>query len=114
MAERGENIVVTGSRIAMKAELEALGDVKLYRIPEPVTVAAKSQKQVALIEQPGVKVDLVYRQQLPAGGDHEATARRTLVTRNRTEEGLGLPLPSGGLALFATRDGRPLLIGEST
>ena len=30
----------------------------------------------------------------------------TLVTRNRTEEGLGLPLPSGGLALFATRDGR--------
>ena len=52
--ERGEAIVVTGSRIAMKAELEALGDVKLYRIPEPVTVAANSQKQVALIEKLGL------------------------------------------------------------
>ena len=114
MAERGEDIVVTGSRMAMKAALEVLGDVKLYRLPEPVTVAANSQKQVALFEKPGVKVDLVYRQRVPAGGDHVSSARRTLVTRNRSEEGLGLPLPGGGLALFAMRDGRPLLIGEST
>ncbi len=113
--ERGgdESIVVTGSRI-MRAELEALGDVKLYRIPEPVTVAANSQKQVALIEKLGVKVDVVHRQQLVAGADLEALATRTIVTRNRIAEGLGVPLPAGGVVLFADRGGRPLLIGQGS
>ena len=36
---------------------ERLGDVRLYRIPVEVTVAARSQKQVALLEQPSVKVE---------------------------------------------------------
>ncbi|MCY7339367.1 MAG: hypothetical protein LH465_05365 [Sphingomonas bacterium] len=111
MAEASD-IVVTGARVAMKAQLEALGDVKLYRIPELVTVAANSQKQVAMIAQPAVKVALVYRQAMPVGGDFEASATRTLVSRNRTADGLGLPLPAGGLVLFADRDGRPILIGE--
>ena len=35
-----------------------------------------------------------------------------LVTRNRTEEGLGLPLPAGRLVLFAAGEARPILIGE--
>ena len=112
MAERGEAITVTGQRMEMKATLEALGDVKLYRIPEPVTVAANSQKQVAMITQPAVKVTVVYRQAMPAGSDYAATATRTLVSRNRAAEGLGLPLPAGGLVLFADRGGRPILIGE--
>ena len=114
--ERGgdESIVVTGSRMAMTAQLEALGDVKLYRIPEPVTVAANSQKQVALIEKPGIRVDVVYRQRLPTGADHEAVATRTIVTRNRTAEGLGVPLPAGGLVLLATYGGRSMLIGEGS
>jgi hypothetical protein len=38
MPERSESIVVTGSRIM--AQREDLGDLKLYRIPIPVTVAA--------------------------------------------------------------------------
>ena len=38
----------------MMAEREDLGDLKLYRIPIPVTVASNSQKQVALLEQPTV------------------------------------------------------------
>ena len=115
VAEVGyDQIVVTGSRRTMKAELEALGDVKLYRIPEPVTVAANSQKQVALIEKPGVRVDVVYRQRPPVGVDHEAAATRTIVTRNRTAEGLGIPLPAGALVLFADRGGRPLLVGQGS
>lgn len=119
--ERGEvaydsaqAIVVTGSRVAMKARQEDLGDIKLYRIPEPVTVAANSQKQVALIEKPGIRVGVVYRQRLPAGADYESLATRTIVTRNRTAEGLGVPLPAGGLVLFADRGGRPMLIGEGS
>jgi hypothetical protein len=115
MMESEQNIVVTGSRIPMKARQENLGDLKLYAIPERVSVAANSQKQVAMIDQSGVSVATVFRQRLDAesyGFDRAAT--RTLVTRNRTAEGLGLPLPAGGVALFATAGGRPILIGEGS
>jgi hypothetical protein len=125
-----EAIVVTGSRVArsgaaapmpvsavaeeaMVAVQEELGDLKLYRIPEPVTVAANSQKQVALLVREGVAVQEVYRTRLSAAGDDVyQPATRYLVTRNREQEGLGLPLPSGGLALFTQRDGRPFLVGQ--
>lgn len=114
MAERGEDIVVTGSR-AMKAERERLGDLQLYRIPEPVTVAANSQKQVALIEQPNVSVTPVYRQVLTADdGRFEGPAQLILLTRNRRAEGLGLPLPAGGVIVFGKLGQRPILLGEGT
>jgi hypothetical protein len=105
-----ENVIVTGSRIPAA---ETLGDVKLYRIPEPVTVAANSQKQVAFLDQPNVAVQTVYRMRLDPGEDHSSyRAVRFLVTRNRTEEGLGMPLPAGRVQLFTTLGGRPILIGE--
>ena len=106
-----ESIVVTGHRFARR---ENLGDLKLYAIPEPVTVAAKSQKQVAMIEQRGVKVGVVYRARLEVGQEFDEAATRTLVTRNRLVEGLGLPLPAGGVILFGDRDGTPLLIGQGS
>ena len=125
MDERYESIVVTGSRIrrsnlessvpitVISAQQENLGDLKLYRIPEPVTVAANSQKQVALLTRPQIRVETVYRARLDASNyDEPMQATRYLITRNRTQEGLGLPLPSGGVALFTQRQGRPLLIGE--
>jgi hypothetical protein len=98
---------------AMVAVQEELGDLKLYRIPEPVTVAANSQKQVALLVQPNVRVQSVFRARTgihPLG--QLAPASRYLVTRNRKEEGLGLPLPSGGLVLFTDRRGQPFLSGS--
>jgi len=106
-----QNIVVTGTRIM--AAQEDLGDLKLYRIAEPVTVAANSQKQVAFLSQPRVRVEMVYRQRVNSSGDGEIeTPNRVLVTRNRTAEGLGLPLPAGRLVLFAGGEARPILIGE--
>jgi hypothetical protein len=128
--EASETLVVTGSRIVrhnltsysplavvteVEAQLEQLGDVKLYRIPEPVTVAANAQKQVALLRREGVRVEIVYRDgfdpQTPVGAARPTS--RTLVTRNRSEEGLGLPLPAGPVAMFVERDGRPFLTGEA-
>ena len=121
-----ESIVVTGSRIAapppppppaperggdVMAEQERLGDVRLYRIPISVTVAARSQKQVALLKQPSVKVEGVLRLRT-YGGPIDQPLERVLITRNRTAEGLGLPLPAGKLALFSTRQGRRVLLGE--
>lgn len=107
-----QNIVVTATR----ATQENLGDVKLYRIPEPVTVAAHSQKQVAFLEQPAVRTQLVYRSRIQTGDDDvEERPTRLLVTRNRSEEGLGVPLPAGAVQLFsAAADGRPLLVGETS
>jgi hypothetical protein len=124
MAASAEEIVVTGSRIrrsnldsssplSVVAVQEELGDLKLYRIPEPVTVAANSQKQVALLVREGVAVREVFRARLSAShSDAFQPATRYLVTRNREQEGLGLPLPSGGLALFTQRDGQPFLAGQ--
>ena len=110
MPERGgEDIMVTGSRIM--AREERLGDVRLYRIPIAVTVAAKSQKQVALLEQPSVKIESILRMRVPPGAIDEPL-ERVLVTRNRAAEGLGLPLPAGKVALFGRRAGRRILIGE--
>ena len=121
----GSDIVVTGTRIArpnlqsvtpvtaMTAEQENLGDLKLYRIPESVTVAARSQKQVALMSRPRVRVQLVYRQRV-AIDDSEGSREVPLwlVGRNREADGLGLPLPAGSVALFSARAGRPVLLGE--
>jgi hypothetical protein len=107
--DEGQELVVTAAR----AVQEELGDLKLYRIPEPVTVAARSQKQVAFLQQPRVSVDTVYRLRTGAESyDTYDTARRILVTRNRREEGLGVALPGGTLQLFANGAGRPILIGE--
>ena len=115
MAERGgEEIVLTGSRI--QAQRENLGDLKLYRIPIPVTVAARSQKQVAMIEQPRAQLVLLYR--WPSFFENQANVPMptNLVLRmeNRADQGLGLPLPAGSFSLFTERAGRPFLLGEGS
>jgi hypothetical protein len=96
------------------AQQEELGDLKLYRIPEPVTVAARSQKQVALLQRSDVPVRFVYRQRLLPTDEHEPRpARRLLLARNTSAEGLGLPLPSGPLALFDSLGERPILVAQA-
>jgi hypothetical protein len=99
----------------MVAQQEELGDLKLYRIPEPVTVAARSQKQVALMQREDVQVAIVHRQRLyPTTAPVAGPAQRFLVTRNRISEGLGLPLPAGRLMLFSGGEPRTLLLGQGT
>ena len=116
MPERGgdvaEAITVTGSRIM--AEREDLGDLKLYRIPIPVTVASNSQKQVALLEQPKAKVERFYRLRtyLSNGQLEPIPAQQVLVMENRAKQGLGLPLPAGSFTLYTLRGGQPFLLGE--
>ena len=95
----------------MMAQEEKLGDVRLYRIPEQVTVAGKSQKQVMLLKRPAVEVESVYRLR-PPPSEYDAALERVLVTRNDSGKGLGLPLPAGGVALFGRQEGRRVLIGE--
>lgn len=132
VAVDAQDIVVTGGRIAaaappapppppaaperdgFKAQEERLGDVRLYRVPITVTVAAKSQKQIALLSQPTVKVESILRLRASGGGQWTVPMERVLVTRNRPSEGLGLALPAGKVALFGARDGHRILLGEGS
>jgi hypothetical protein len=132
--DRAEDIDVTGSRVrfaaarapapppppppaavaerdSVMAQEERLGDIRLYRVPISVTVAARSQKQIALLRQPSVKVSSVLRLRPPLG-QFDAPLERVLVTRNRASEGLGLALPAGKVALFGRQEGRRILVGE--
>lgn len=111
-----EAIVVTGAR-ARRVVQEDLGDLKAYRVPQPTTVAAKSQKQVALLSKDAVPVSIVYLSEISFSGAPQP--RIVLRAINKTDKGLGLPLPAGPVALFerqANGDGRTreLLIGESS
>ncbi|GAA0736618.1 hypothetical protein CA233_23030 [Sphingomonas sp. ABOLD] len=117
------DIVVTGSRVAfapvMMAAQEDLGDLKLYRIPEPVSVAARATKQVALLHRERVQMARIYAgtfQPFAHDPDRDAEsgpAEIVLRVENRIEAGLGLPLPAGSVALFAARGEQPVLLGES-
>jgi hypothetical protein len=107
------NIVVSGrmAKAAVIAQSESLGDLKLYTIPVPVTVAARSQKQVAFLVKDEVKGELIYRarvgDELP--GDPEMLFRFL----NRKRDGAGDPLPAGKWVLY--QDGRVgrMLVGEA-
>lgn len=102
------NIIVTGTR---KAAQEELGDFKLYRLADPVTVAPKAQKQVGLLSQEAVPVTVVY-----ASDVYEDVVEDPIMViraKNRPEAGLGLPLPAGRAAVFEAVGTRPILVGES-
>ena len=123
-----EAIVITGSRVTradleaaspvtvIQAERENLGDLKLYRIPIPVSVASKSQKQVALLQQPLARLTqlAVWNQSFQASAEEASPAQQLLVFDNREKDGLGLPLPAGSFTLYTMRGGQPFLLGEGS
>lgn len=105
-----DSIIVTGARIASQEEL---GDLKLYRLPQPVTVAARSQKQAAFLRKQRVKGEMIYRVDFDNGDFHDDVTRLYRL-QNRKADGLGEPLPAGQVALFQTgRFGRQF-VGESS
>jgi hypothetical protein len=105
-----DNITVTA---AQKVEQEALGDLKLYRVPEETTVAARQSKQVRLLDRSAIPVSFVYGADLAADEVSQTAATMLLRTMNTRANHLGLPLPSGRIAVFSLRDGRRLLRHES-
>ncbi len=110
MAAMSMDVVVTGSlrrnKAAMVVKQEELGDLKLYRVPEPVTVAANAQKQVALLDKANVPVKLVWQTRI--SGDYAQPVVILIRAKNKVTDGLGLPLPAGKVAVY--QDG--MLLGE--
>jgi len=107
-------IMVTASRVAMMAQEEELGALRLYRVPEPVTVAAKGLKQVAFLQREGITTALMYQAEcLPGGGDGTAQpADMRLETTNDAAHNLGIALPAGGFSLLEPSSAGELLVGE--
>ncbi len=100
--------------VARRVQQEQLGDLKLYRVPDRTTVASRQSKQVRLMDRSGIPVSFVYGLDMaPGDEDAKEPARRLLRTRNDAASHLGLPLPSGRIAFFATRQGTRLLQHES-
>lgn len=129
--EPADEIVVTGSRIMAAPVMmmaspapepappppppEELGDLKLYRVPTPTTVAADAQKQVALLAQAAVPFERRYRRPVDPGRQLAAVPTAiVLVLHNDRQAGLGVPLPAGGTALYARHGGERLLLGLGT
>jgi hypothetical protein len=91
---------------------EQLGDLKLYRLPEPTTVAANQAKQVRLLKQPSVPFTRLCAADLSALGEQKAAPANILLrAKNDKAGGLGLPLPAGRVAVFGAGSG--LLLGEA-
>ena len=103
--------MVTGARL-VEAELEALGDLKLYRVPFRCTVAAKGQKQVALLNKANVPARIVYRGFAAPNRLEPQPLTVEVRMDNKAATGLGLPLPSGRIAVFEGAGSDGLLIGE--
>jgi len=137
MMAMSEDIIVTAQRreekvqgapIAVTAGQENLGDLKLYRVPVPVDVAAKGLKQVAFLDREGVKGEIVHRFACSGYGveemdpadkwDRENTEFSALPflfkAKNDAAHGLGQPLPMGKASLFEPAQGQSLLLGEAT
>ena len=113
MRAEAQDVVVTGARVR-KAVQEELGDLKLYRIADPVTVASQSQKQVGLLAKANVPVAILYRSAVFPHQDYASAPVLTLRARNRREAGLGEPLPAGQVIVFEGSPARPVLAGEAS
>jgi hypothetical protein len=123
MLMEGNDIIVTARRMekamdapmavsAVTAVSESLGDLKLYRIPVPVTVAARSQKQVAFLQKQRVAGTLIYRAKI---SDEEPAAPQMLFRfRNRKADGIGEPLPAGKAVIYQDGNYGRMVVGEAT
>lgn len=101
-------IVVTGMRIAPR---EDIGDYKLYRVPQPTTLAAQSRKQIAFLERPGVAAQLLHIFTVEGSSYNDDDAK--LRIDNAREGPLAEPLPGGQVALFQPGAGEPWLVQET-
>jgi len=99
---------------AMVAVEEALGDLKLYRVPERVTVSAKGLKQIAFLDRDRVEGRLMYEAECSPWShpDGAFPARMRFETVNDKAHGLGVALPMGWVTFFEPTSRGELFVGE--
>jgi len=99
------------------AQLEQLGDLKLYSIPFPSTVAAQQMKQVRLFDVARVRYERAYRVDVAIDSerpdDQWQHPALTYNLRNDTAHGLGLPIPGGSYLIEQQQFNLPMVVDES-
>lgn len=90
---------------------EDLGDLKLFRVAEPVTISPRSQKQVALLVRENIVFERRYRRAVQPRDEFTAAPTAImLMMHNEKSAGLGLALPQGTTALYISgQQGKQLL-----
>jgi len=111
-----DDIVVTATG---RAEQEDLGDLKLYRVPDRSTVASRQAKQVRLIDSLAVPVKRIHAFDTYPNNTTEFEPMEVILrTQNDKANNLGVPLPSGRVAVFETAGSgaatRKLSAGETS
>ncbi len=106
-----DEVVVTGSRI--RAVLSDLGDYKVYTLAEPTDLNAHQAKQLRFFDQRDVRFTRTYQLRAYHEEDEPQVPHLLLRLRNEAEDGLGVPMPGGGLSLVETQDGATVLTGQA-
>lgn len=105
-----DEIIVTAMKRVERADL---GDLKLYTISQPTTVAAQSMKQVRFLNERVVRGKTLCQ----ASYRDEYLEDAQLIFRfdNKNSSGAGEPLPAGQISLFQNGEhGRQLIGGTFT
>lgn len=114
-----DEIIVTGSGGKREVKQEDLGDYKLYRISEPVTVAAYQTKQIRFINADDAKIDKIYTLDvfLDEYFNKQNTLKMTSIEyriNNDKDGDIAKPLPKGTMLVFDTsNDGHRRVVGET-
>jgi hypothetical protein len=103
--------------LSVTAKLSELGDYKLYSLPERTTVLANQTKQVRMLERSNVRFNRVYIGRYDnylLNNAIDVAPVSVLRMDNKTNRGLGLPLPAGTIAVMEATKETSVLIGEDT
>ena len=122
-AGAGDELIVTATRKVASvrvAKQEDLGDYKLYRAPQPVSVEPHQTKQIAFLSKDNVEITTTnkYRWKLSElrGSDAEdfPIKSRVIYELDNSKDGnLAVPLPEGTVRVMSqSEDGQHIFIGE--
>lgn len=97
---------------------EAVSGYYLYTLDRPTDILSNQTKQVSLLTAKDVKVERVYKLSSPLSMQSSSSFKNikpaiTLEIKNKTEDGLGVPLPKGTVRVYKKDSkGRLIFIGE--
>ncbi len=109
-----DELVVTAQK--RQAVREEFGDYKLYRTPQPVTVAAHQTKQIAFLSVPDAELERLHKFEFSVNNnvtDQLLSANIEYEIDNSKEGRLAQPLPRGTVRVMTTRaNGQTAYLGE--
>lgn len=112
-----DEIIVTATK--RQATLEDFQDYKLYRTPQPVTVAALQTKQISFVNLDNAEYDRVYKfnfypwqQSIPHNAPRSMSVEYQI--DNSKDGNLAKPLPKGNFRVMTRREsGKTAFLGEA-